>query len=243
MLADGKEIGPMDIKLNEGVTFSIDFNNESLSTARSGGEPAKYISGSNSSFVDGVKGKALYASGKAVSMGFKMKDNLTFSMPGTISLWIKPVKWKRPDDMPLEKDGKSKARLYQEFFLTNYNPGGGYLGIQRMTSPVNGGKDTIMVFCSGLKGVGLWIGKEVNLAEGEWHNIVMTWDPKSFILYIDGEIAGRKTIDRKISNNELSDSFSVSCPAETMLDEVYIYDHVLSPESIGELFQVLQKRN
>lgn len=166
----GGEISPMEIKINEGVTFALDF------------------------------------------------------------------------DMPFEKDGKSKVRLFQAFFLTNYKPDG-YLGIQRMRSHVNGGTDSIHVFFAGFKGIHAGLGKDVNLAEGRWHNIVMTWDPMNYKMYIDGEVAGLCTADRKITDDELSSHFSVCCPEETMLDEIFVYDYVLPAETVKEIYEYLKIGN
>jgi hypothetical protein len=229
-----EEISPIDVKINEGVTFSLDFNSGSFFPARAAGDPV-IQSSPKATFQDGIKGKALCSGDRDTCLRFKTKDNISFFTPGTVSLWIKPVKWKYPRDMPLDQN-RHKVRLFQAFFLTDYDPDKGYLGVQRCTSHADTGSDSLSFFLLKFKNLGAGMEKSVCFNAGEWHNIVMTWDPLKFQVYLNGNLFMRTMIKRRINDNELSPYFSICCPAGSMLDEIFIYNHDLTPETVREFY-------
>ncbi len=226
---------PLEYRIQQGVTFYLGFNLNSVVASRAAGdhEPTQIVK--KVGFVQGVKGSALRTGENGAELTFNLKDNLSFELPGSMSIWIKPVKWKYPKDMPIDKNGQ-RERVFQSFFLTNYKETG-YLGFQRMSSYEIGGKDQLKFWVSGFTGIEASSGRGITWADEQWHNVVFTWDPVQFKLYIDGELKAHSTIQRKIKSEELSDLFSVHCPPETVIDEFIVYDHLLSDEQVQEFYR------
>jgi hypothetical protein len=236
----GDEDIPLEYRIQQGASFYLSFNNETPVAERATGDNKPGKTPKDISYDTGIKGKALKTGDKYAPLSFNVKDNLNFERAGSVSMWIKPLKWKYPKDMPVQKNGH-RQRLFQGFFLTNYQKNG-YMGFQRMSSYKVGGKDSLSFWIGGFKGINGGGGKDIVWPDGQWHNVVMTWDPLQFTIYIDGEEEIHCTIQRKLMNNEVSSKFSVSCPDNTMIDEFIIYNRLLNAKEVMEYYQFLKPK-
>jgi hypothetical protein len=218
-------------QIHEGVTFHLGFDKTIAFASRAAGKPEARVSG-KLDFAPGVKGLGLLSKEKGVSLRYTVKENLSFERPGSIAFWIKPMNWRKPVDQPNDKAGHKK-RIYQPFFMTKYKKSG-YLGLERMSSHLVGKKDNILLFISGFKGIQAGMSCSFNLDNGRWRYIVLTWDPLTFRLYIDGKEIAHTTLQRKISNSELSRNFIVHSPGRSVIDEFFIYKYALDSARIAK---------
>src|SRR5450759_4408147 len=99
-------------------------------------------------------------------------------------------------------------------------------------NPTNGGTFFLMQITNGYR---IWvnlnnatnpaINSPYNLANGQWHYIVLTWNGSVFTLYVDGTSAG------SYANNAISTDFTslgVGGGFTGNLDEVAVYNRALS---------------
>jgi hypothetical protein len=237
----GDEDIPLEYRIQQGASFYLSFNNETPVAERATGDNKPGKTPKDISYDTGIKGKALKTGDKYAPLSFNVKDNLNFERAGSVSMWIKPLKWKYPKDMPVNKGGHRKS-LFQGLFLTNYDPQKGYMGFQRITSYRVGGKDSLFFWIGGFKGTNGSSRKSIVWPNGQWHNVVMTWDPLLFKIYIDGKLEIKSTVQRKIMNNEVARQFTVSCPDNTMIDEFIIYNRLLDDKEVMEYYQFLKPK-
>jgi len=234
-----------DVKeeIQEGVNFYLSFDG-SLEADRSTGEGKAKNSASlkNQKFIEGISAKALVAKDKRIVIVFKRKDIIDFEEAGSISMWIKPIKWLHPKDMPVMKKTSFRKVLCQNFFLTTYSKNG-YFGFERLTSPHLDHSAMILLYFANLKGIKANCRSYIDwgLKESRWHNIVLTWSPMTFKMYFDGKFKAETTIQRALKNNELNKNFTIECPAGTAIDEFIIYNKALSKEQIAKFYKTLAK--
>ncbi len=231
---------PLEYRMQEGVTLCLDFDKSSVTASRATGDNQSLKTPNGILYEAGIKGKALKTEETGIYLSFKLKDNLSFEKPGSVSIWIKPLKWKYPQDMPILKD-EHRERIYYLFFATDYQKKG-YLGFQRVTSWRVGGNDSLRSWFSGFEGISANGSKEIIWADGQWHNAVMTWDPLEFKIYIDGELQITTIVQRKIKDDEIAKSFCVACPPNTMIDEFVIYNRLLTAEEIKKYYEYLNPK-
>lgn len=229
--------------IQEDVNFYLSFDG-SVEADRTNGavKPANISNLKNPEYAPGVSGKALLSKNQRIVLTFKRENILDFEHPGSVSIWIKPVKWLHPKDMPVDEKTGFRKTLCQNFFLTNYSKNG-YLGFERLTSPHLDHHARILLFFANLKGIKANCSSYINWGteKDKWHNIVITWSPMSFKMYFDGEFKAETTLQRALANSELSDYFTIECPAETIIDEFIIYSKALSQEQVSRFYQILSK--
>jgi hypothetical protein len=235
----------IDEEIQENVKFYLSFDG-TIEADRATGTPqavnAARIKQPN--FEKGIKGKALLAKDKSISLSFKRKDNLVFSEAGSVSFWIKPIKWKVSDEMPINKKSGFRKCLYSNFFLTAYSKNG-YLGFERITSPHPGHLSRMLLFFANIKGVRAGGSTKIDWAKnpGTWHNVVITWSPRTFKVYLDGAFKYQTTLQRRLEDNDLSSNFHVVCPPDTALDEFIIYGKELPAADVLKFYKALFKDN
>ncbi|MFA6176835.1 MAG: LamG-like jellyroll fold domain-containing protein [Phycisphaerae bacterium] len=227
----------LENKLQEGVTFCLDFNSDSVIASKSSGDGSalRGREPEGISYVTGVKGKSLESGDKGIELSYKFADNLSMENPGSVSIWIKPIEWKYAQDMP-EGDNGHREVICPLFFGTGYQRNG-YLGFERMSSHKVDGKDTLLLFFGGFDGINANAGTPIAWTGGRWHNVVITWDPLEYKIYIDGEFQRSTVIQRKIQDAEVAQKFSVNCPSRTAIDEFMIYNRVLTAEEVTKYYE------
>ena len=240
--------GALDIPFRDDCAFYVSFDAEDfdadVADGKAEGERNK---GTPPEFADGLRGKAM-----SVVYGgatFDAKDNFSFGRPGSVSLWVQPVQWKRKLELPADPNSDSGRRTptYNCFFGTPYNPDG-YMGIQRMTSVHLEGAaalDSIMVFAHGypklLQKNNNARAPHVDWADGEWHHIALTWDKEEFRLYLDGKIGAQVPVAGRIDPEDDAAQFFMGASEPTLIDEVAVYKRVLSEGEIKTLFDSYKK--
>ena len=122
------------------------------------------------------------------------------------------------------------------FFMTAYRKAG-YLGLQRMTSHLPGKKDYLSLFVAGFEGIQGGFNRPLNLDNGKWRYLVLTWDPLVFRLYVDGIQVAHCSLQKKIMDSALPRRFAVYSPSRTIIDEFFIYKYALPPETIAEFYK------
>ena len=192
----------------------------------------------NFTFIDGIKGKAVFCAAKNDSLYFDIKENLDYSKPGTISTWILPKAWVvQTKDTPNQGKTKWKQTYSCGIISTAYNQKG-YVVLQRMTSHVPGGKDL------------LWFGfpcfqeikksnvnKPYDFKLGQWYHIVQTWDGLNFTVYVNGEELLKTAVPHKITRDYLAQYFPINISKGMAVDEYTIYDKQLSADEVKALYQ------
>ena len=195
----------------------------------------------NFSFIDGVKGKAVFCEKVNDGLYFEIKDNLDFSVPGSVSTWICPKDWiVQTPDTPNQGKTKWKKTYSNGIITTSYNSKG-YVVLQRMTSHVPGGKDL------------LWFGfpcfpeiKKSNVSKnydfklGEWYHIVKTWDGLNFTVYVNGEEFLKTAVPHKITTDMLARLFPINIGKGLAVDEYTIYDKQLSADEVKSIYNKLK---
>ena len=221
--------------IQEGVTFYASFDGQINADRAAGANKPNNIYGKKINYIDGVKGKALNGDNERIMLAYRIAENIDFSKSGTLSMWIKPVSWATTANAPQQTNTEFKKIIVNEFFLTSYQKTG-YIVLQRMTGNTIKRKDTLGVFFPSIPGIKASCRSEIDWNLDEWHNVVLTWNPMIFKLFIDGSEKGKATLQRKIENTELSSNFAICCPAGTAIDEFIIYDHELSDENIAKFY-------
>ena len=231
---------PLELQMQEGVSFYQSFDNASnCLPERAAGFHKPHRCNGEAAFAPGVKGLALKSGDKACEAYFRCQDNLAFARPGSVSLWVMPVKWKRAADMQLLSNGQRK-RLYQPFFLTDYQ-WRGYLGFERMTGYTTNDWDSLYFWILKMKGITGGAGCYINWQDGQWHNVVMTWDPLVIKIYVDGVERLKNVLQRRIVDGvDVTNSFGVCCPEQSMLDEFIIYERALTAAEVKRYYEHLK---
>ena len=80
---------------------------------------------------------------------------------------------------------------------------------------------------------------------GEWHHLAATYDRKTMLLYLDGELVNEHELGYSVTQGE---NFYLRCPLAAddtvegaftfMLDDVRVYNRVLSAQEIAENFRL-----
>jgi len=76
--------------------------------------------------------------------------------------------------------------------------------------------------------------------ETQWHHVLITWDQKAFLLYIDGDPIGMGTGD--LTASRITDTFQLGpFPFDVEYDEFYIYGRRLSSAEIVNAYEKAQR--
>ena len=203
------------------LTFKLDFSNGTkASIARGNATPRLNF---QPAYVDGFSGKATTArqSGKVDILRYEMKDNLDVTKPGTLII--------RSKILDAGKLPKSAVCL----FLTEYRKTG-YIPFQGQYR--KDGKWGMDLYFIGFEGIGRpSTGTAVDWKPGEWAQWALTWDGLQFNIFFNGKLEKSITLPRKPKTGELSKDFTFPLVSGVALDEVRIYDIMLSAEEISRL--------
>lgn len=140
---------------------------------------------------------------------------------GTMSLWIKPVDWKRAD-------GKGHTFLVfpgegpvvQCYQLYNYSVGWTWFMMIR-----TGGNNR-------------FIGPyEPDWKPGEWHQLAATWQKNEVCVYVDGELQARETDDIPLLEKAGAEFAVGDAASQTVFDELMIFKRPLMPVEVKALYQ------
>lgn len=197
----------------------------------------------NFSFIDGVKGKAVYCAAKDDALYFVIKDNLDFSKPGSVSTWVLPKAWTvQTKDTPNQGKTKWKKTYSNGIISTAYNAKG-YVVLQRMTSHVPGGKDILWFGFPCFKEIKKSnVSKTCDFQLGKWYHIVKTWDGLNFTVYVNGEELLKTAVPHKITGDYLARIFPINIGKGVAVDEYTIYDKQLSAEEVKTIYNKLAPR-
>ncbi len=108
--------------------------------------------------------------------------------------------------------------------------------------------------CSGFNGLDIyWWGDDlvscadpINIYDGNWHNVLTTYDGSTKKLYVDGGLIGQMTPLNAVHDVPDTSHFAIGLTATAFneyfngsLDDVRVYDRALSPEEITALYGAL----
>jgi len=210
----------------EGLLFRAAFDGSLDAYSLGGaGKPVQVTGAATPTFAPGKFGQALLCGPEQALIHYQTAGNV---MPpsGTVSLWVKPLNW-TPDD-----------GSFHVFFESGSGAGPtGWLILYQFYA----GGQMLLRYADERQRVGMASAQGLGWQPGEWHHLAGTWSPEAERLYLDGELAG--VAPAPFVAQTLADIFAlgdngwhVPHPgAQTLLDEVRVYAHPLTPERIREL--------
>lgn len=239
--------------LRDEVTFYLSFDQKRLVADLAAGdaEPAE-IHGTPK-FADGVHGHALVLGGEnAVRAEFLPSGNIDFSVPGALSFWLAPLKWRQP--------GEVEERQTLGFLGLRGSSGGAFF-IQRHGFKNEGGRPIRNdAFQIGVYNLPDWENVIYSRAADrnrphfteqweplDWRLIVVNWDSNGYSVSIDADHAERRDYPRAISEIDFPNdlvgkrrgSFRLGGSPSletTLIDEVTVYRRPLEGNEIQALY-------
>jgi hypothetical protein len=189
---------------------------------------------SGATFVEdrfGNNNNAIYLHGNSSSYINLGTDNSLKPKSGSISMWINI-------ELIMQK---GKGWDYNPILLTKSHSGddfyeGYFIGLNFHTNKLN-------VTTSRDSANQLTLNSHKSLSLRQWHHIVMTYDDHHLALYLDNNLEAK--LPKKFSNVFLAgDSIMIGNSANVKnerylcgsLDDIEIYDKVLSPEDVSDLY-------
>ena len=231
--------------LENHVTFQICFE-DSVEVDRAEGEVALQqhkheINESEYTYVEGVKGKALYNTNpRGGWRRYQMQDNLSFERPGTVSLWIKPVAWKKlTADSPKQKNGRY-VTITTPFFMTSWSKTG-YIVLERACPEFLDRSEMVRLLFPCFKNVRSYHAKEYKWEDNKWYHIVLTWSGYNYTVYVNGENVLAAAHKEQLKQSDMHKCFEVRPNPGMALDEFTVYNKALTPEEIKALYNSMKK--
>jgi hypothetical protein len=177
-----------------------------------------------SSFVDGVVGKAVEVGGDGYS--FHPSDNFSYGR-GTVSFWVNPA-WQGSDPLPSGARGLFTAVN----FVLCYEPPPGKARFFFMTGTTKAPEGFVWDY-------GVASDNPHDWKAGEWHHVLATWDAETGAksLYFDGELASAG-VTPWIRPGSFLPGEKIFLGAKNgpgTYDELMIWDRVLTGEEIALL--------
>ena len=200
--------------------FTLDFSNGSNATNAQGQKIPARVEGTFS-VQDSPHGKAMLSGPGATYLHFPAKDIIN-SQSGTVEMWVSPQDWDGVEQkFHVFFDARGQGALY----LYKYYQG----GLLMLAAPQPNGP-----YFSARADMTNW-------KPGQWHFIAGTWSPSRVAVYVDGKLAGAQT--RPALPSSISGEFEIgddpwkepgiSRTSKSLIADVRIYDHSLSPEHIA----------
>ena len=201
------------------LTFRLSFDQETLIPEKAAGKKDPIKAEGDYSFIEGVKGKAIYFKEKGTVI-YDNKDNL--QVPGCVSFWIKLLRDRYPGAA-----GSGHPYSYTYFWWTQFKPTG-YIGIQ---DSVYG---QLLFWFSYFPGIrnGL-AGGGFPWEKDRWFHICANIDKTGVELFLDGKKIGQAVFERELTGEELS-PFIIG-GTELAIDELQIFSRTLTPPEIEKL--------
>ena len=180
-------------------------------------------------YEDGLDGHAVRVGrGQAPRSVFFPVKHLLNPDSGTILFWVNPTDWHGPDPdfhvlMRLSSGGEA-------FMIYKYYDSDNLLFLVGPSSR----------YCSVKQPIRDW-------TPGKWHLIACTWSRDEIAMWVDGKLAGSNRLDAPIQFGKASE-FSVGpgdwqkSTGSSLIDELRIFDHVLSPSELREEYLRLAGR-
>lgn len=199
------------------ILFYASFDGDTKAEIAKGS--AKQASGTVE-FVEGIRGQGVLIGGKNGELKYPTAGNFNKDA-GTVSLWIKPVDWKRAD-------GKNhnflafpgEGPIVQAILLYNYSVGYTWFMIIRP-----GGNNR-------------FIGEfEPDWEPGKWHHLAATWRKGDVCIYLDGKMQARGTDDIPEMEKVAAEFQVGDRENKTVFDELMIFNRPLMPAEIKALYQ------
>ncbi|MBM3474572.1 MAG: LamG domain-containing protein [Armatimonadetes bacterium] len=211
---------------DEGLLFHAPFDGSLDAYSLGGaGNPAQVTGAAQPTFAPGKFGQALLGGPEQALVHYQTAGNV---MPpsGTISLWVKPLNWTLDDGS------------FHVFFESG--TGAGATGWLILYQFYQGGQ-LLLRYADELQRVGMASAQGLGWQAGDWHHLAGTWSPEAERLYVDGELAA--TAPTPLVAQTLGETFALGdsgwhvphAGAQTLIDDVRIYAHPLTPERIREL--------
>ncbi len=167
------------------------------------------ITGSVSEHINGRFAQSMNFKGGRITMSTAL--TITGANPRTISAWVKTVDTSFSYIVILGGDGNNSTGTY---FLLSLNSGAtGNIGI-------HGYGDDYTVAGN-------------NVLDGNWHQVVVTYNGSTVIIYQDGVELGRANKSYNTSN---VDTPSIGQLGDVTIDQVEIYDRVLTAQEVTTLY-------
>lgn len=231
--------------LEQNVTFQMSFE-DSVEVDRAEGE-VELQQGKHEdvqdgySYVEGVKGKALYNTNPRGGVRrYLMQDNLNFDQPGTISLWIKPVAWKKlTEDCPKQKNGRYNT-ITTPFFMTGWCKTG-YIVLERACPEFLDRSEMVRLLFPCFKNIRSYYSKEFKWEDNKWYHIVLSWSGYNYTVYINGENVLAAAHKEQLKQSDMHKNFEIRPNAGMVLDEFTVYNKALTPEEIKALYDSMKK--
>ena len=211
---------------------------------------AKPSGGKEIHFEDGLRGRAFRGGGSADSaqaLLYARDGILSFESPGTVNFWFKPAGWKTSEQIFESRAGDAPATLSFEerardpLWETSYTSNRGSLGIQRISSPIRGSKDTLMFY--------IFLNDRSRTTEvmsfdwtpNEWFMLSITWSPTDVQIYLNGELLKMFTPPEDLRDDLFSGNFQVGGPPNpTLFDEISVYDRALTSDEVLSLYNAFR---
>jgi hypothetical protein len=179
-------------------------------------------------FVEGRYGKGILLYGKNQPLVYETAGNLDLA-GGTVAAWFKPLAWEKGDYF-----------IRQFFLVVGKDPGCSlwlYKYHDRLSFLVEHnyeGKHKVYVANAG----------DFDFKKGVWTHIAGTWDANRIALYVNGEYIAGKVLPTENILRGFAETFQISgqnqapeSPADTALDEFYIFRRALSKAEIRQLYE------
>lgn len=143
---------------------------------------------------------------------------------GTVEMWVCPLDWKPADEeFHVFFDARGQGALY----LYKY-----YQGVR-----------LLMLGCDNVAGPYFVSSYDLDWKPGVWHHIAGTWSPEGVMAYVDGKPAAKTPAAASLPT-ALGDTFRIGDhpwhlprTSSSLVDQVRLYDHALSPAHIAAHFQ------
>lgn len=233
------------ISLDEYVTFQISFDESVDVDIATGSAELKQQAHEDIrdgyQYVDGIKGKALYNTDpRGFVRRYAIQDNLDFEKPGTISMWIKPVKWEKlTPDSPKQPNGRYNT-ITTPFFMTSWAQNG-YIVLERACPELLENPERVRLLFPGFKNVLGYYEKHFTWEDNKWYNIVLTWNGYDYTVYINGEVAIAAAHKEKLKASDMAATFEVRPNPGMVLDEFTVYNKAFSPEELKAMYNQNKK--
>jgi len=213
------------------VTFYNPFEDDDTNDAQiAAGSPRSRTASGSVTLVPGRRGKAILLFGKSEPLVYETAGNID-ETSGTIALWFKPVDWEK---------GDTNARQF--FSAGGRERGYGVLFYKFWTHLYFYVQHTY----DGKKKIYIASAPNFHFKRGVWTHLAATWDGERLALFVNGEHVSSAIMPAgQIVKGGFKNTFTIGAenqragsPADTALDEFYIFRRALSKAEIRQLYRL-----
>lgn len=227
-----------------GVTFYAGFEGTADASVATGDKYGD-LKGKTAQFRDGIRGKGLLTGDGEPYVEYKAKKNLA-SREGSIEMWIKPLNWEVP------------CWGFHVFFRAD-SANGEMMQIYKYGEFVG---DFLFFISDGKSNTALAAAPGKRYQANAWRHFVAVWNSANIKLYVDGirtkEISIKSPLASEMVTFSLGDDPWASAAkgakqpewaatatgrnAQTLIDEVYMYDRALTDTEVEWAFRQKDRR-